>query len=209
MDENKMKALDGVMASIEKQYGKGAIFKTLKVNYRQSIPSLRINEKKIDRDTFLAKNPDYSAAPIDNMVVFQGRGSPKQLPEYDTHDIFFMKMATKYVIDSLELDPLKGVGIFSEVPNNIYLDLLTRFDKNIKLDYVINHTTCFIETKKTLEQMGELPHTFLYESAASGLITCLSNKTHTFIFVINIFIDSTKNKLIFISNCCRYIVSLC
>ena len=165
----------------QKQYGKGAIFKTLKVNYRPSVPSLRINEKKINRDEFLAKHPDYSASPIDNMIIYQGRNSPKQLEEYDTYDIFFMKMATKYVLDNLELDPLKGIGVFSEVPNNIYLDLLTRFGSTLKLDYVINHSSCFIETKRNLEKMGNPPHVFLYESNASGLIACLSNKVHTFI----------------------------
>ena len=37
----------------QKQYGKGVVFKTLKVNYRQSVPSIRVNEKKIDIDEFL------------------------------------------------------------------------------------------------------------------------------------------------------------
>ena len=165
----------------QKQYGKGAIFKTLKVNYRPSVPSIRVNEKKINQDEFLAKHPDYSTSPIENMIIYQGRGSPKQLEEYDTHDIFFMKMATKYVIDNLELDPLRGIAIFSEVPNNIYLDLFTRFSDNLKLDYVINHTLCFAETKKVLETLGNPAHVYLYESSASGLITCLSNKVHTFI----------------------------
>ena len=165
----------------QKQYGKGAIFKTLKVNYRPSVPSLRINEKKINREDFLAKHPDYSASPIDNMVIYQGRNTPKLLDEYNTNDIFFMKMATKYVLDNLELDPFKGIAIYSAVPNNIYLDLLVRFDNNLKLDYVINHSICFIETKKSLEKMGNPPHVFIYESEASGLITCLSNTVHTFI----------------------------
>ena len=165
----------------QKQYGKGAIFKTLRVNYRPSVPSLRLNEKVINRDEFLAKHPDYSTSPIDNMVIYQGRSSPKLLDEYNAHDIFFMKMGTKYVIDNLELDPLKGIGIFTEVPNNIYLDLVTRFGDNLKLDYVINHPICYIETKKTLESLESHPHVFLYESTASGLLTCLSNKVHTFI----------------------------
>ena len=165
----------------QKQYGKGAIFKTLRVNYRPSVPSLRLNEKVINRDEFLAKHPDYSTSPIDSMVIYQGRSSPKLLVEYNAHDIFFMKMGTKYVIDNLELDPLKGIGIFTEVPNNIYLDLVTRFGDNLKLDYVINHPICYIETKKTLESLESHPHVFLYESTASGLLTCLSNKVHTFI----------------------------
>ena len=165
----------------QKQYGKGAVFKTLKVNYRPSVPSLRINENKINKEEFLAKHPDFSNAPIENMVIYQGRSSPKRLDEYLTHDIFFMKMGTKYVIDSLDLDPFKGVAIYTEVPNNIYLDLFTRYQDNLKLDLVINHPSYFFEVKRTLDSFNNPPHLFIYEANSSGLITCLSKEVHTFI----------------------------
>ena len=164
----------------QKQYGKGCVFKTLKVNYRQSIPSIRVNENKINIDEFLGKHPDFSKAPIDNMLVYQGRGSPKGLPEFESFDLYFMKMATKYVLDNLDLDVLKGIAIYTEVPNNIYLDLLTRFKGDAKADIVINNTSCFFETKRTLEKIKE-HHIFIYEAEHSSLLTCLSKKVHTMI----------------------------
>ena len=164
----------------QKQYGKGCVFKTLKVNYRQSIPSIRVNEKNIDVDDFLAKHPDFSKAPVDNMIIYQGRGSPKGLPEFESGDLYFMKMATKYILDSLDLDILKGIAIYSEVPNNIYLDLLTRFGIDTKADIVINNTSCYFETKRNLEKIKE-HHIFLYEAEYTSLLTCLSKKVHTMI----------------------------
>ena len=164
----------------QKQYGKGVVFKTLKVNYRQSVPSIRVNEKKIDIDEFLAKHPDFSKAPVDNMIIYQGRGSPKKLPEFDNGSLYFMKMATKVVLDSLDLDVLKGIAIYTEVPNNIYLDLLTRFKEEAKADLVINNTSCYYETKRNLEKIGK-HRMFIYEAEYTSLLTCLSKKVHTMI----------------------------
>ena len=164
----------------QKQYGKGVVFKTLKVNYRQSVPSIRVNEKKIDIDEFLAKHPDFSRAPVDNMIIYQGRGSPKKLPEFDNGSLYFMKMATKVILDSLDLDVLKGIAIYTEVPNNIYMDLLTRFKEEAKADLVINNTNCYYETKRNLEKLGK-HRMFIYEAEYTSLLTCLSKKVHTMI----------------------------
>ena len=164
----------------QKQYGKGVVFKTLKVNYRQSVPSIRVNEKKIDIDEFLAKHPDFSKAPVDNMIIYQGRGSPKKLPEFDNGSLYFMKMATKVILDSLDLDVLKGIAIYTEVPNNIYMDLLTRFGEEAKADLVINNTNCYYETKRNLEKLGK-HRMFIYEAEYTSLLTCLSKKVHTMI----------------------------
>lgn len=164
----------------QKQYGKGVVFKTLKVNYRQSVPSIRVNEKKINIDEFLAKHPDFSKAPVDNMIIYQGRGSPKKIPEFDNGSLYFMKMATKVILDSLDLDVLKGIAIYTEVPNNIYLDLLTRFGEEAKADLVINNTNCYYETKRNLEKLGK-HRMFIYEAEYTSLLTCLSKKVHTMI----------------------------
>lgn len=164
----------------QKQYGKGVVFKTLKVNYRPSVPSIRVNENKINIDEFLAKHLDFVKAPVDNMIIYQGRGTVKKLHEFDNGDLFFMKMATKSILDSLDLDALKGIAIYTEVPNNIYLDLLTRFNEECKVDLVINNTGCYYETKKTLEKIGK-HRMFIYEAEYTSLLTCLSKKVHTMI----------------------------
>ena len=164
----------------QKQYGKGAAYKTLKVNYRPSVASLRVDENKLNIDEFLAKHPDFSKAPVDNMIIYQGRGSARSVEEFDNGSLFFMKMATKIILDTLDLDILKGIAIYSEVPNNIYLELLTRFKGETKADLVINNTGSYFETKRTLEKIVE-QHIFLFESAYTSLLTCLSKKVHTFI----------------------------
>ena len=164
----------------QKQFGKGVVFKTLKVNYRQRTLTFRVNPHSVDIDEFVGKHPDFSKCPIEGMMVYQGRGNPKNLPEYKSNDIFLMKMATKYVLDQLDLDPLKGIAVYTEVANNIYLDLISRFGKGVNLDLVVNHPSYFFETRRHIQENG-YSHIYIYESEVSGLITCLSKKVHTFI----------------------------
>ena len=164
----------------QKQYGKGVVFKTLKVNYRQSTLSFRVNPQHVDIDEFVGKHPDFSKCPIEQMLIYQGRGNPKNLLEYKENKIFLMKMATKYVLDQLDLDPLKGIAIFTEAPNNIYLDLISRFGKDVPLDLVVNHAAYYFETRKHIQENG-YSHIYIYESDVNGLITCISKKVHTFI----------------------------
>ena len=164
----------------QKQYGKGVVFKVLKVNYRQSISSIRVKEKEVDVDEFLSKHPDFSKSPLPNMIVYQGRGSAKNLEEYKQNKVFFMKMATKYVIDQLDIDPLKRVAIFSETPNNIYLEVLTKLGNDYPLDLIINHAPSLFEARKLAKEMG-YTHLYIYDSSASGLVTCISKKVDFFI----------------------------
>ena len=164
----------------QKQFGKGLVFKVLKVNYRQSIASIRINEKEVNVAEFLSKHPDFSASPIENMAVYQGRGNAKNLDEFKANKVFFMKMATKYILDRLELNPIKRVAIYSETPNNIYLEIMTQLGKDYSLDAVFNHAPSLFETRKVAKEMG-FSHLYIYDSPYSGLVTCLSKKVNTFI----------------------------
>ena len=163
----------------QKQYGKGVVFKTLKINYRPSSSTLRV-KKNVDIDKFIATHPDFVKSPVKDIVIYQGRGTPKNIPEFKSGDIFFMKMATKEILDKLDMDPVKGVAIYTEVPNNIYLDLIDRFGENLSLDIVINHSNYYYEVRRYIKEQG-LPHIYAYESTESGLITCLSKKVHTFV----------------------------
>lgn len=164
----------------QKQFGKGVVFKVLKTNYRQSIPTIRVNEQLTTKEKVLAKHPDLVASPIDNILVFQGKGTPKYFEEFKKNEVFFMKMGTKYILDKLEIEPIKRIAVFSDVPNNIYLDLVSRFGNNVAMDLIINHTQSYYETKKICETYN-YKNIALYQAASSSLITCVSNKVGTMI----------------------------
>ena len=164
----------------QKQYGKGITFKILKCNYHQSTPTVRVNDKEITAEEMLKKYPGFAASPVENVLVYQSKGSPKNLDEFKQNKIFFMKMATKYVMDKLEIEPLKRIAIYSDVPNNMYLDLVARFGKDVSADVVINHTQSFFESKKMVESF-HYDNIRVYNAQYSSLITCISHRVGTFI----------------------------
>ena len=164
----------------QKQFGKGVVFKVLKTNYRQSIPSIRVNEQLTTKEKVLAKHPDLVLSPIDNILVFQGKGTPKYFEEFKKNEVFFMKMGTKYILDKIEIEPIKRIAIYSDVPNNIYLDLVSRFGNDVAMDLIINHTQSYYETKRICETY-KYKNIALYNAASSSIITCVSNKVGTMI----------------------------
>ena len=163
----------------QKQYGKGIVFKILKTNYHQSIPSVRVNTQYVTSEEILGKYPDFGPSTVKDVLVYQGRGSPKNYEEFKTRKLFFLKMGTKYIIDKLDLDPIKGIAIYSDVPNNIYLDLATRFGKDLPLEVITNHTQSYFEGKKICEEDG-YHHINFYNASSSSVITCLSKKVDIF-----------------------------
>ena len=164
----------------QKQFGKGLVFKILKVNYRSSIPTVRVNNLNCSSQEILDKYPDFVASPVEDILIYNGRGTPKNLDEFRNDKIFFMKMATKYVLDRLEIEPLKGIAIYSDVPNNIYLDLIARFGPQLSADIIIHHVQSYFETKRIRDSRG-YKNLRLYNAEASSIITCISNPVNTFI----------------------------
>lgn len=162
----------------QKQYGKGLAYKILKTNYHQSVPSVRINNQLTTAEKVLSKNPDFSISPVEDILIYQGRGTPKALEEFKNNSIFFMKMGTKYVIDRLDIEPLKGMVLYSDVPNNIYLDMVSRFGSGVKMDIITNHLQSYFEMKKIVEA-APYNGISLYNAKATSVITCVSRPVGT------------------------------
>lgn len=157
----------------QKQYGKGLVFKVLKANYRSSIQTVRVNNQLTTSFELLDKRSDFNLSLVEDILVYTGKGSPKALEEFKQGKIFQMRMATKYVIDRMEAEPIKGIAIYSDVNNNIVFDLIARFGNNVKVDYVNNHVQSFYENKKVIEERG-YNGIAQYNASSSSIITCIS-----------------------------------
>ncbi|MCQ2802515.1 MAG: hypothetical protein MJ225_02445 [Bacilli bacterium] len=163
----------------QKQYGKGVVYKMLKANYHQSVPTVRIDEHKLNVNDFLSSHSDFISSPIENVLMFRGKGTPKTLEEFKDNSIFFFRPATKYIIDNLEVEPIKNIAIYSAVPNNIYLDLCARLGKDINLDIVTSHTQTYFDTLHTIEN-NHLNGVAVYNAKETSLVTCISSPVSLF-----------------------------
>ena len=163
----------------QKQYGKGAIFKVLKANYRHSIPTIRVNEKMIDIDNFINKYPEFAKTSVKNILAFTGKNTPKGIEEFKTNKVFFMRLATKAIVDDLDIEPMRRIAMYSDIPDNIYLDLIARFGSNLEMDMILSHDHIYYETKKSVEENG-YNNIHLYNATASSIITCISQPVGLF-----------------------------
>lgn len=163
----------------QKQYGKGIVYKMLKTNYHQSIPTVRINENKLNVKEFLDSHSDFISSPIENVLMYRGKGNPKAMSEFKDNSIFFFRPATKHIIDEVGVEPIKKIAIYSAVPNNIYLDLYCRLGKEINLDVISSHTQTYFETLHTVEN-NHLNGIGVYNAKESGIVTCISEKVSLF-----------------------------
>lgn len=163
----------------QKQFGKGLVFKLLKHNYHQSIPTVRVDVNKISIESFMSKHPDFVKSEVENVLLYQGRGTPKSLEEFKTNKIFFMKPATKIVTDKVTLDPFTKTAIFAGVPNNIYLEILARLNGNANLDIVTSHGQNYYDTKKIVDSLGK-DSVALYRTEPENIRTCISTTVDNF-----------------------------
>lgn len=164
----------------QKQFSKGLTFKILKANYHQSTPTLRVDTNKINVDEFLKSHPEFKLNICDEIIEYIGKGMPKHVDEFASNQIFFMKPATKKLLDKLPVEPFKKMVIFSDIPNNIYLDLNVRTKENLNMDLIINHTQSYYDTKKMIDKL-HLNGISLYNTESKNISTCVSSKVDLFL----------------------------
>lgn len=162
----------------QKQFGKGIAFKTLKSNYHPALTTLRINSL-FTSDELILEKPGFAKTEIEGIVSYSGNNNIAKTSLFEETGLFFEKMATKYVIDSLGLDPYQKVAIYASYPNNIYLDLAVRFSHTFSCDVMTNHLQTYLETKRGIERFA-LSNMHVYEIEPNSIVTCLSDKVDVF-----------------------------
>ena len=80
-------------------HGGSATYQTLRKFARPCVTTLRVRNSVVPTATLL-ENHDFSATPVENIVVYKGNGSLRKIPEYKKGLLFPEKMLTKAVLDA-------------------------------------------------------------------------------------------------------------
>lgn len=163
-----------------KQYGRTTAIKILKANYRPSSTTCRINTLSVSKEEILT-NPNFEETIVSDIVKYIGKTPLKKQKYFENLGLYYEKMATKEILDSLEFDHFKSVGIFASYPNNIYLEISTRTNRTTPIELMCFHSQVYHEARRNVD-LFKLDKVNVYDcsSGSSGLvITCLSNKVHT------------------------------
>ena len=163
-----------------KQFGQLTTSRILKANSKPSPAVLRINNSKISDEDFFAQYPEFESSDIPGIALYKGDGKFKNSPAYEKELAYPLTPAFKEMLDEGDVDLLRGFAVYSEYPNDLLVELSSRFTNINNVDFVAGSYSAFINTKNSLAKSG-LNGVNVYEAGASSIVTCISKPVHTFL----------------------------
>ena len=157
---------------------KGYTYKIVKSINKPSNHYMIKNSSKIS-DEELNKNKDFVPSFMDGLYQYQGNVGPARHSLVRSGKMVLITPAEYYLYSKLDLDFLRRIAIYSEVQNNIHLQLEAMLSNNLSYDIIAGSSEAYYSTKKDLEARA-LNKVNLYQAGHSSIITCLSEKVHTF-----------------------------
>ena len=165
-----------------KQFGHISANKTLKANSKPAPVVVRIDNNKIsDEDFFNQFANDFdSIEGIGGAALYKGQGKYKAHPVNEKGFATPLPLAYKEMLDEGDLDPLRGIAIYAEYPNDILVDFISRNQNIGSIEYIASNIGAAKSTKNFLNKFS-LKNVNVYEAQASSILTCISKPVHTFI----------------------------
>ena len=164
-----------------KQFGHISASKTLKANSKPAPVVVRIDNNKIADEDFFNKYPEFEAVEgVAGVALFKGEGKFKAHQVNENGDAAPLALAFKEMLDEGDIDPLRGLAIYAEYPNDLLIDLKSRQMNMAGVEYIASNLGVASSVKNFLNK-NELKGVNVYEAQASSIITCLSKPVHTFV----------------------------
>ena len=163
-----------------KQFGQVITSRILKANSKPAPVVLRINNNKISDEDFFKEYPDFASTDIPGIAIYNGEGKFKNSPVFEKQLANILTPAYKEMLDEGDVDLLRGLAVYSEYPNDLVVELTSRFPSLNDIDFVAGSYSAFINTKNSLARAG-IKGINVYEAGASSIVTCISKPVHTFV----------------------------
>ena len=164
-----------------KQFGHIAVSKALKANSKPAPVVLRIDNKKIEDEDFFNKYPEFERIEgVNGMALYKGEG------KFKNHEVNEKALATPYalafkeMLDEGDVDLLRGLAIYTEYPNDLLIDLISRKESISGVEFIAGNLATASNARNFLNK-NQVRGVNVYEAQASSIITCLSKPVHTFV----------------------------
>ena len=116
---------------------------------------------------------------FDGLYEYQGKINPSHHSLARKGKIVNITPAEYYLLKQLDLDVLRNIALYSEVSNNLHLQLMALLSNQYKMDVIAGASEAYYQTKKDIDNYN-LNKVNLYECGHSSIITCLSEKVNNF-----------------------------
>ena len=164
-----------------KQFGHISANKTLRANSKPAPTVVRIDNNLLSDEEFFAKYADFEAiegAP--GMALYKGENRFKNSEVSEKGIASPLALAFKEMLDEGDLDPLRGIAVYAEYANDLFIDLKARKGGVAGVEYIAANLSTLTNTKNFVAK-NNIKGVNIYEAQASSIITCLSKPVHTFI----------------------------
>ena len=138
-----------------------------------------LKNSSLIKDEELANQTDFVPSNIEGLYRYQGKVGPMRHPLVRSGKMVLITPAEYYLYSKLDLDVLRKIALYSEVANNLPLHLEALLSKKYNMDIIAGSSEAYYPTKKDIENR-QLNKVNLYQTGHSSIITCLSEKVHTF-----------------------------
>lgn len=164
-----------------KQFGHISCGKVLKANSKPAPVVVRIDNKKIEDEDFFNKYPEFERIEgVNGVALFKGEGKFKNSEVNEKELAAPYALAFKEMLDEGDIDMLRGLAIYSEYPNDLLIDLVSRKEAITGVEFIAGNLSAATSTKNFI-QKNQIKGINVYEASASSIITCLSKPVHTFV----------------------------
>ena len=164
-----------------KQFGHISANKTLKANSKPAPVVVRIDNNKITDEDFFAQYSDFDPIEgISGTALYKGEGKYKANPVNEKGLATPLPLAYKEMLDEGDLDPLRGIAIYAEYPNDLLLDFISRNQNMGNIEYIASNIGTAKSTKNFINKYA-MKNVNVYEAQASSVLTCISKPVHTFV----------------------------
>lgn len=164
-----------------KQFGHIAVSKALKANSKPAPVVLRIDNKKIEDEEFFNKYPEFERIEgVNGMALYKGEGKFKNHEASEKALASPYALAFKEMLDEGDVDLLRGLAIYTEYPNDLLIDLLSRKESISGVEFIAGNLATASNARNFLNK-NQVRGVNVYEAQASAIITCLSKPVHTFV----------------------------
>lgn len=163
-----------------KQFGQVTTSRILKANSKPSPVVLRVNNVRISDEDFFNQYPDFESTDIPGIALYKGEGKFKNTEVFEKQLAYVLTPAFKEALDDGDVDLLRGFAVYAEYPNDLFVELSSRFNNINNVDFVAGSYSAFINTKNALAK-SNINGVNVYEAGVSSIITCISKPVHTFL----------------------------
>lgn len=163
-----------------KQFGQITTSRILKANSKPAPTVLRINNTKISDEDFFNQYKDFEKVEIDGVAIYKGEQRFKNLPVYEKGLAYPLTPALKQALDEGDTDLLRGFAVYAEYPNDLLVELESRFVNINNIEYIAGTYSAFINARNAFSK-ANIKGVNVYEAGASSIVTCISKPVHTFL----------------------------